>query len=114
MTDTARGSSNKNPTVRYEKTLAIKDDEGAGSLVGWVRIAIAFMIVSSLVSIVLVGIVTTQRLATSIGGMGAAPGGRSHRCSGGLATSVGGMGVLPEFAGELAVDQTMMIAALFL
>lgn len=86
MTDGPTGDS----TVRYEEHLDMRDEAGAGSLVGWVRIAVAFLIISTFVSLVLVVVVATQ----------------------GLATSVGGFGPLQDFLGDIAGEQTGAVLVL--
>jgi hypothetical protein len=92
MDDEASGASNTNLTVPYEETIAIKDEEGAGSLVSWVRIVIVFMVIVSLVSIALVAIVATR----------------------GMAVELGGMSVLQQFVGELLANQTIVVGAFLL
>lgn len=60
MTDGSGGSPTRSSTVHYEETLDMRDETGAGSLIGWVRILIAFLIVSSLGAVALVVFVGSQ------------------------------------------------------
>lgn len=56
MTDGASEAPNTHLPGPYQETFAIEDEAGAGSLVGWVRIVIAFMTLGSLLSLGLVAV----------------------------------------------------------
>jgi hypothetical protein len=70
MADPAGDPPHENPTVSYEETLAIRDDEGAGSLVGWVRVLFVLLVVGSLAPVVLVALVATGEVTTPVGRLG--------------------------------------------
>jgi len=71
MAEAPSGTANTDPTVRYEETLAMRDEEGAGGILSRIRILVAFLVVASLAAAVLVSIEILQRVAGLFGGMAA-------------------------------------------
>jgi hypothetical protein len=92
MPDATAGSSGETPTVRYEETLAIGDDEDGGGIGRWVLIAVAFLIAVSLVPAVFLLAGMLRRTATVVGGTGA----------------------LRAVASSVAADQPVVVAAFVL
>jgi hypothetical protein len=92
MPDATAESSDETPTVRYEETLAVRDGEDAGGIGRWLLIAVAFLVVASLLPAVFVLSGMLRRVATV----------------------VGGADVLRGAAGSVAADQPVVIAAFVL
>ncbi|MEF8863327.1 MAG: hypothetical protein V5A40_16485 [Haloarculaceae archaeon] len=69
MSDSAGGSTGGGWDVLFEETLSVRDEGGAGRLIGFTHLSVGFLIVYTLVSTVLVVTVAASMFTSAVGGI---------------------------------------------
>lgn len=69
MPDSPAGPTDGGRTVHFEETLSIRDESGARRLIGFTRVAVLFLVVFTLASIVLVVVNKASMFTSATGGI---------------------------------------------